>query len=121
MQDDLGLLQRITLWASSAGVGYLWFVLLAIWGGTASYVTRIRKNQSPFSFVELIGEWSISGFAGVITAYLCNVAGFSYFATAALAGIAGHMGGRGIALIEHLITDQLKRRYGVKTSDDSTN
>lgn len=30
-----------------------------------------RKNKLPFSLVELFGEWAISGFAGLITAYLC--------------------------------------------------
>lgn len=113
MHEEASVFQRLVAWMDTIGFGYLWFVMLAAWGGTASYVTRLKKNGTAFSFAELIGEWTISGFAGVITAYLCHVADFSYFATAALAGVAGHMGGRGIALMEYAITKHFQRKYGV--------
>jgi len=79
---------------------YGWFVLLALWGGTANYISRVRSKGMPFSVVELIGEWSISGFAGLITAYMCVYLGLSFPLTAAFTGIAGHMGGRAIYLVE---------------------
>jgi len=85
------------------GAGYLWFVFLAIWGGTASYVSRLKKSKGCFSLVELLGEWTISGFSGIITAYVCNHFELEFFMTAALAGMAGHMGGRSIFLIEKLL------------------
>ena len=54
------------------GIGYIWFIMLAIWGGTVNYLTRInRGNVQFFSFFELMGEWFISGFAGLLTAYVC--------------------------------------------------
>lgn len=83
-----------------AGLGYLWFIFLAIWGGTVSYINRVRKAETPFSLVELFGEWAISGFAGLITAYLCAEMGMSFYMTAALTGISGHMGGRAIFIME---------------------
>jgi len=83
-----------------AGLGYLWFIFLAIWGGTVSYINRVRKTKTPFSLVELVGEWAISGFAGLITAYLCAEMGMSFYMTAALTGISGHMGGRAIFIME---------------------
>ena len=85
---------------NNVGLGWLWIFGLAVWGGTASYIARVRKMRLPFSFVELVGEWTISGFAGVITGYVCFSAGFSDYATMAFAGIAGHMGGGAIALLE---------------------
>lgn len=91
-----------------AGLGYLWFVFMAIWGGTASYISRVRKTKKPFSLVELVGEWAISGFAGLITAYLCAEMGMSFYVTAALTGISGHMGGRAIFIIENWIQYRLR-------------
>jgi hypothetical protein len=84
------------------GLGWVWFVVLAIWGGTANYISRVRKDNMKFSTVELIGEWSISGFAGVITALLCMEMGMSTLLTYALVGISGHAGGRAIFVLESL-------------------
>jgi hypothetical protein len=89
------------------GLGYLWFVLLALWGGTVSYISRVRKNKTPFSLVELLGEWTISGFAGLITAYICAEMEFSFYVTAALTGICGHMGGRAIFILENWAQSKL--------------
>lgn len=89
-----------------SGLGYIWFVLLALWGGTANYVNRIRRAKTAFSFVELVGEWTISGFAGLITAYVCAYMGMDFYMTAALAGISGHMGGRSIFIMEKYFQDK---------------
>lgn len=77
-----------------------WFVALAAWGGTVSYLSRLKRYKLTFSFIELMGEWAISGFAGLITAYACAANDVSYPLTAALSGIAGHMGGRAIHILE---------------------
>ena len=91
-----------------AGLGYLWFVVLAIWGGTANYITRRKKDKSmPFSLIELLGEWVISAFAGILTALICAEMGMSYYMTAAVAGVAGHMGGRAIFMLELAIQKRL--------------
>ena len=86
--------------AISEQIGYIWLVTLAIWGGTASYLSRIKQRKLPFSFVELVGEWMISGFSGLLTAYVCAEAGLSWHMTAFFTGIAGHLGGRGLFLLE---------------------
>jgi hypothetical protein len=98
------------------GFGYVWFALLALWGGTVSYISRVRRNNAPFSFVELIGEWTISAFAGIMTALICQELEFSLILTAALAGISGHMGGRAIYMLEQLVCKKMglpmtNRRY----------
>jgi hypothetical protein len=83
-----------------AAGSYVVFIILAIWGGTANYVSRRKNDALPFSFIELVGEWTISGFAGLVTVLLCQEFGLSNYLTYAAAGIAGHMGGRSILLIE---------------------
>jgi len=93
------------------GLGYLWFIFLAAWGGTVSYITRRKKEKTQFSIVELIGEWVISGFSGLITAFICQEMNITFMFTAAATGIAGHMGGRGIYLLEIFI----KKRIGLSS------
>lgn len=88
---------------------YIWLIMLAFWGGTASYISRIRRKQLPFSIIELVGEWCISGFAGVVTMQICLDTGLSIYITAAATGISGHMGGRAIYLIENWFTARFKR------------
>ncbi len=96
-----------------SGLGYIWFVILAAWGGTVNYINRRKSDKSPFSIVELIGEWVISGFSGLITAFICQEMDISFMYTAAAAGVAGHMGGRGIYLLEQLI----QKRIGLNSKE----
>lgn len=105
--NTTSLLQRLA--AEDTPVwGYLWFILLAIWGGTANYISRIRRDKAvSFSIAELTGEWAISALAGLLTAYLCAEMEFSYYITAVAVAIAGHMGGRALFLIE----DVTRRRF----------
>lgn len=91
---------------------YLWFVFLALWGGTASYISRLKKTGAGLSLVELIGEWTISGFAGMMTAYVCQSMSLNYFATAGLVGVAGHMGGRAIFIAENMIEARARKITG---------
>lgn len=112
MVEESGIAAKLSDMLASTGVGFVWFFLLAAWGGTASYLSRIKKMKTPFSIMELVGEWTISAFAGVITAFICYEMQFSFYATAALTGIAGHMGGRAIALMEHFVETSYRKRFG---------
>jgi len=106
--------------------GYLWFVLLALWGGTVNYISRVRQ-QHPirFSLMELIGEWSISGFVGIITIYICLEMQLSTYATGALVAISGHMGGRAIFMFEAYVIRKIpgmsqyesRRNTGIKEDE----
>lgn len=82
-------------------LSWFWLIVVAIWGGTANYISRIRKSKIPFSIIELLGEWTISGFAGYVTALACLYVEIPFELTLAIAGIAGHMGGRAIGLAEN--------------------
>lgn len=108
MSDEkITVIQRVAEDGSNA-LGYLWFVLLAVWGGTANYIHRSNNDAArEFRVIELIGEWFISGLSGLLTAYLCAEAGFSYYITAVACAVAGHMGGRAINLIEHIFKSRV--------------
>ncbi len=95
---------------TETGLGYLWLFVLAIWGGTANYISRLKSSKAAFSVIELVGEWTISGFAGVVTALVCASLGWDWYLTAAATGIAGHMGGRAIGLAEHWFVSQLQAK-----------
>lgn len=96
--------------ASYTLLTYGWVMLLAWWGGIASYLRKIRGGIiHRFSLVEFIGEMVISGFVGVLTFYLCESSGFSGTLTAAFVGISGHMGSRAIFAMEKFAQRQLDK------------
>lgn len=97
----------------SSGV-YIWLLLLALAGGSIQYLDRIKRKGLPFSLPELLGEWLISGFAGLLTMHLCLWQGWSLHLAAVLTGIAGHMGGRAIYMIQAVVTDSIHARVNIK-------
>ena len=99
--------------ASAAGMGHDWLTYVGVlavsgWGGVVSWIQRRRAGQArPFSFVELVGEVATASFCGLIAFWLCQEAGLSKYVTAAITGVAGHLGSRGLFLLERA----LARRY----------
>ncbi len=92
---------------SGAGM-YVWFVIVAMFGGTANYISKVKANrEKAFSVAELMGEWVISGVAGLLTAYLAQGSGLSFEFTAACCGVAGHAGGRAFYIIEQAFLSRL--------------
>jgi hypothetical protein len=90
---------------------YLWIVGLAMWGGVVSFYNKMKDgNVRAINFTELIGELFTSGFVGIMTFYLCEAAHFAPLVTAACVGISGHMGSRGIFMLEKWLTDFLDKR-----------
>lgn len=81
-------------------LGWLWLLVMAIWGGTVGYMRKVMRKKRPFLWREMFLEWVISAFAGIVTAYLCVWAGMPFTFTAAAAGISGHLGGAAIDIWE---------------------
>ena len=96
--DEHNWLARLAENASS-----WWLVVLALLGGTASYIDRIREADMKFTIIGLLGDWIISAFAGIVTAYVCFEMGWSVYLTAAACGVAGHQGGRTIGLVRRYL------------------
>jgi len=89
---------------------YAWVFCLAMLGGAASFVGRVRSGQSKYSnIVELIGELVVSSFAGLVTFFLCRTANFDEMLTAAFIAISGHMGTRIIFKFE----SYLVKKFGL--------
>lgn len=118
MGEQQAFIDKVAMFFGATGLGFIWFFILAVWGGTASYLSRIRKSKVPFSIMELVGEWTVSAFAGIITAFVCYELSFSFYATAALSGIAGHMGGRAIAMIEDAAVKLWSKRTGIELDEN---
>ena len=93
----------------TTGAGYVWFVVLAAWGGTVNYIRRVKSKETKFNIYELVGEWSISAFAGVVTALICQEMDISPLMTYALVAISGHLGGRSIDTFEAMFSSKFKK------------
>ena len=88
---------------------YGWVLLLSLMGGVVAFLRKLREGHTRvFNLIEFIGELCTSAFTGVVTFYLCEAAQFPPVLTAALVGISGHMGSRGLFLIEKHLTNKLK-------------
>ena len=81
-------------------ITYAWIVFLSALGGAISFLRKRRSGEArPFNVVELVGELMTSGFSGLITFWLCEASAINPLVTAALIGIAGHMGSRGLVAL----------------------
>jgi len=87
---------------------YAWVFALACLGGATSFFAKVRAGTARwFNITELLGELFTSAFAGIITFYLCESAQFHGLLTAALVGIAGHMGSRAIFVLERFFEQRI--------------
>lgn len=86
---------------SFAWLTYFWVLALSALGGVVSFINKIKRGVSrPFNITEFLGEVLTSAFAGILTFYFCEWAGFNQLLEAALVGISGHMGSRAIFQFE---------------------
>ena len=88
-------------------VTYLWVALLSFWGGIANYVSKVKSGTSRFNIMEIVGEIIVSGFAGIMTFYLCAASGTPELITAFAVGLSGHMGARVITQFEIFVSHKL--------------
>ncbi len=91
-------LQEVLSKALTEAASTIWLIVLAAWGGSVKYFTGLNKDK--FNAAEYFIHLSASAFAGLITAYACAANDVSYSYTAALAGVAGHMGVSAIKVLE---------------------
>lgn len=92
---------------------YAWVFGLAMLGGAASFVRRVRNGEAKYSnIIELIGELVVSAFAGLVTFFLCRTANFDEMLTAAFIAISGHMGTRIIFMFEAYLV----KRFGLNST-----
>ncbi len=88
---------------------YALLLSIALLGGMVSFYNRVRSGAvSAWNVMHLTGELATSGFAGLLAFWLCAYANVPQLVTAALVGVAGHMGTRAIAGFE----EWAARRFG---------
>ena len=94
--------------ASFGVLTYLFVIALAMGGGIANYISKVRAGTvARFNVTELAGDIFISGFTGLITFWMCQASNFSDLITAVLVGISGHMGARLIGKFEQFLSRKL--------------
>lgn len=87
---------------------YFWVIGLSILGGVANFAAKIANDHTRiFRVTEFLGEIVVSGFAGLITFWLCEASGINPLITAALVGISGHMGSRAIFRFEKWVEKRI--------------
>lgn len=93
---------------------YVWVGFISLWGGTASYIRRVRMSQSKtYSVVEWIGEVVVSGLVGLMTFFLCEWANFDRLLSAVFIAITAHMGSRALLFGERILSQWAQRRFGI--------
>lgn len=82
---------------------WLFMLGLALFGGLASWITKVRKGTvAAHNIMALIGELTVSAFAGIVTFFGCEHMGLAPLLTAATVAMAGHLGAKAIAWVEAL-------------------
>lgn len=88
-------------------ITYLWVLGLAALGGAVNFARKVKEGSArAFNITELVGELITSGFAGLLTFWLCEAADLNKLLSAVLIGISGHMGSRAIFRIEKWAEDK---------------
>ena len=88
---------------------YAMFLGAAILGGFVSWYSKVRSGVLPATSINhLVGELCTSAFAGLLCFWICEWSGFPQLLTAALTGVMGDMGTRGVTMVE----DWATRRFG---------
>lgn len=81
---------------------YAPFVLVAMWGGTVNYISKLKNSEDKFSIIVLVGEWSTSGFTGLLAGVLCVRMELSWEASMFVVGMAGHASARTLFLMQKI-------------------
>lgn len=99
--------------SSIAPATYAWVLVLSLWGGIAHHLRRQKAGLATRNFwLELLCDLTYSSFCGLLTFFLCEASQIAPMQTAAMVGVAGHMGSRLIHAAEILIVRRLSRAEG---------
>ncbi len=80
---------------------WAWVFGMSMLGGMASFSRKMRAGHvRAWNFTELVGELVVAALVGIITYNLCMWRDFTPQLTAALVGIASHMGSRALFKLE---------------------
>lgn len=90
-------------------------LFLSLLGGLASWYAKVRKNELPAtSLFALVGELATSAFSGLLAFFVCEGLDLPPLYTAAVVGVAGHMGNKAITWAETALKRRGERLLGVE-------
>lgn len=88
----------------------VWMVMIAAAGGCVNFYGKVKSGDAhAFNIIELIGEIVVSAAVGLVTFWICRGFEVNEWLTAAGVAISGHMGTRGIALLENTLKKKADR------------
>lgn len=92
----------------------------ALLGGLANWWIKVRKGELVvWSIAALIGELCVSAFAGLMAFWLCEWWVLPPLLTAAVVGMSGHAGARGLNALESIGQDVIERKLGIDRRKDA--
>lgn len=90
---------------------YGFILALSLLGGVASWYGKVKKGELQASNLNsLVGELTTSALAGLLSFYICEWRDVPPVLTAAIVGVAGHMGTRGISILEEIAQRYIERK-----------
>ena len=93
----------------------------ALLGGLANWWIKVRNGElNAWNISAMIGELCVSAFAGLTAFWLCEWWGLPPLLTAAIIGMAGHAGARGLNALEQVGQNMLERKLGVERRKDKS-
>lgn len=96
---------------------YGFMLATALFGGLVSWYAKVRDGKAAaWNITQLIGELTTSAFAGLMSFWVCELMNSPPLLTAALVGIAGHMGTRAISAFEDAARKRFENAAGIAAS-----
>lgn len=84
-------------------ITWLWVVGMSLLGGLVSFMRKVKAGHArAWNFTEFVGEIATAALVGIITFNLCRWLTYPPSLTAALVGIASHMGSRALFKLERV-------------------
>lgn len=96
---------------------YVLIFLLASWGGFVNFLNFLKDEPRPsflVGFIRFLNDVLTGAFCGVIAFFGCQTINIPPAASAAIIGLTGHMGSRGLIIAEKLLEMKLKNWTGIK-------
>lgn len=92
------------------------FVLaISLLGGFVAWYAKVRKGELVATNLSaLVGELTTSALSGLLAFYICEYLNFAPVLTAAIVGVAGHMGTRAISWAEEWLKKRADRLLGTE-------
>lgn len=88
---------------------------VAILGGAANWWAKVRRGELlMWNISALIGELCTSAFAGLMAFYICEWWGIPPLLTAAIVGMSGHAGARGLGWLEAIGQKAFEKKLGIE-------